>query len=233
MKKYICIIPARAGSKRIKNKNLQLLGNKPLIRHTIDVALKCKKISKILVSTNSKSVINYTSKIKNSKILIVKRPSNISKDNSSTQLAILDAIKYLEGDEKNLDLILLQPTSPFRMLNHLNKAINKFEKNSNADCLVSAIKINHKFYPEKLMTIDEKNFLIPLIGKKYKLTLNKKNLIYARNGSAIYIIKNKNIKNFIVGGKVILFEMDFLSSIDIDDPEDLKLARIVYNSNKI
>ena len=83
------------------------------------------------------------------------------------------------------------------------------------------------------MTLDEKNFLVPLIGQKYNLTLNKKNLIYARNGSAIYIIKNKNIKNFIVGGKVILFEMSFLSSIDIDDPEDLKLARIVYNSNKI
>ena len=58
-------------------------------------------------------------------------------------------------------------------------------------------------------------------------------MIYARNGSDIYIIKNKNIKNFIIGGKVILFEMDLLSSIDIDDLEDLKLARIVYNSNKI
>lgn len=233
MKKYICIIPARAGSKRIKNKNLQLLGNKPLIRYTIDVALKCKKISKVIISTNSRAIINYINKINNSKILIVKRPSSISKDDSSTHLAIIDTLKYLDKGEKNLDLIILQPTSPFRKLIHLNKAINKFEKDNNADCLVSARKINHKFYPEKLMTINEKNFLIPLIGEKYRLTLKKKNLIYARNGSAIYIIKNKNIKNFIIGGKVILFEMDFLSSIDIDDLEDLKLARIVYNSNKI
>ena len=70
MKKILAIIPARSGSKGIKNKNIKLLNQKPLIDYTIDFAKKSKYIDKIVISTNDKFIIDNYSKHQNIEILI-------------------------------------------------------------------------------------------------------------------------------------------------------------------
>ena len=62
--KYLCIIPARLGSQRLKNKNMKMIGGKPLIFWTISLAIKCKFFSKVVVSTDSDKIKKYCKKFK-------------------------------------------------------------------------------------------------------------------------------------------------------------------------
>ena len=78
----ICIIPARSGSKRIKNKNLKIFFKKPLIYWTINCALKSKLFKKVIVSTNDKNIAKYARKfgaevpfLRSKKILVTQLPS--------------------------------------------------------------------------------------------------------------------------------------------------------------
>ena len=87
-----CLIPARRGSKRIKNKNLILLNGKPLITISVESALRTKLINKTFVSTNDEKIIKKVNK----KAFIIKRPNNISKDNSTTEQAVSHFINYLK-----------------------------------------------------------------------------------------------------------------------------------------
>ena len=112
---FTAIIPLRAWSKRIPQKNIKILWNKPLFCHTLDEALK--SINKIIISTDDKKVItilnnNYNKEIYSWKIIIINRDDNISKDDTSTVDVILDVINQVKDIE---NIILLQATSPFRM----------------------------------------------------------------------------------------------------------------------
>ena len=84
----LAIIPARAGSKSIKNKNIIKIKGKPLIQYTIDEAKKSKLINEIYVSSDSTKILNLA---KSNKVKFVKRPKSISGDNSKT----IDAVKHL------------------------------------------------------------------------------------------------------------------------------------------
>ena len=79
--KYIAIIPARKGSKRLKNKNITKINKKPLFNYTLDAAIKCKKIGKIIVSTKIPTLLKKNSK----KIFYIKRPKYLCKDHCSTE----------------------------------------------------------------------------------------------------------------------------------------------------
>ena len=123
---YLAIIPARAGSKRIKNKNLIKINKVPLFNYTLRSALKTKKIKKIIITTNIKKLIKKNSK----KIFYVERPKYLCKDNSSTESAMLHALKTFNNKKDTIikNIILLQPTSPFRDHQDIINSINKFEK---------------------------------------------------------------------------------------------------------
>lgn len=126
--KIVAIIPARKGSKGIKNKNIILYKNKPLIYHSIKSALKLKKIDKVLVSTDSKKFKNIAEKYGATVIL---RPKKISRDNSLEKEFLVHAYNYLKRKEKFIvDLfILLRPTCPDRNIKDLKKALNIAIKN--------------------------------------------------------------------------------------------------------
>ena len=92
----ICIIPARKGSKGLKDKNIKKLNGKSLILHTIHTAKKCKSIKKIIVSTDDDRIIKKINKIEGVDIPF-KRPSRLSKDNSIAIDAYLHCINFLEN----------------------------------------------------------------------------------------------------------------------------------------
>ena len=106
---FLFFIPARGGSKRIKNKNLIKLNNKPLIKYTLDVCKKFKNIDTI-VSTENKKIRDYC--IKHGVTNVYSRPNNLSKDNTSMIDVILNYIEYLSKKIiKYKNIVLLQPTS--------------------------------------------------------------------------------------------------------------------------
>ncbi len=161
-KKFISIIPARSGSKSIKDKNIKLFKGKPLIFWSIKASKKCKKIYKTIVSTDSKKYANIAYNCGADVVLI--RPKKISRDNSSDLEFINHAIKYLKFDFEYI--VHLRPTTPLRNISDLNEAISKFKKSKfnslrtvheNSESAYKSFEIRKK----QLVTIFEKK-------KKYR-----------------------------------------------------------------
>ncbi len=230
--KILAVIPARGGSKSIKNKNLVNFNGKPLIYWTIQAAKKSKLISEIVVSTDSKAIQKFSEKV-GVKVDQL-RPKSLSQDNSLTIDVIQFELKKLNKKNFFPDYIVtLQPTSPLRNEYHIDKAIRMICRDKNADSLVSCIKLPHNYNPESLME-KSKNYLINSKFHKKIFRRQDKKTYFARNGAAIYITRTSKIRKYIFGGKIIGFEMDFFTSVDIDTLTDLKFAAAIkkYEFNK-
>ena len=139
-KNIIAVVLARGGSKRLKNKNLQKIGKTSLLEITINFAIKLKFINDIVLSTDSKKMLDIC---KRKKILTPGlRPSKLSKDKTSSEDVIFYLLKWYEKKYKKVDgILLLQPTTPYRDLTVFNMSINKFRMNMNK-VYVSVSKLN-------------------------------------------------------------------------------------------
>jgi len=142
-KKPFAIIPARVGSQRIKLKNIRLFNNKPLIYWTIKSAVECKIFSKIYVSTDSVIIKNELNKFKKfkDKINFLDRPKKLSGSKTKTSTLIKYLIKKNSLEKKFFNFILLQPTSPLRKKEHINKMWNIYKKYSLNDFFSVSEKI--------------------------------------------------------------------------------------------
>ena len=220
----LAVIPARGGSKGIPKKNLIELLGKPLIVYTIEAAKLSKSISKIVLTTDDPEIAAVG---KEFNIDIIKRPSELSTDLSSSHSAIFHAFKSVLSTSYKPDAILtLQPTSPLRTKFHIDDAINIFKKDNNADSLVSCIKVPHIFNPESIMELSNDGYLNSYLQGSQILRRQEKNIYYARNGAAIYLTNAKSIDKFIFGGKIIPYFMNEIDSIDIDSLGDLSKAEL-------
>jgi CMP-N,N'-diacetyllegionaminic acid synthase len=221
--KSIGIIPARGGSKGIPHKNVVDLAGKPLIAYTIEEALK-SSLNKVVVSTDCDRICEVATRYG---VEVVKRPQNLSKDDTPTQPVIQHT---LLACNEEFDLIAtLQPTSPLRKAKHIDEAMNLIKKYEDADSLVSVVKVPHNMVPNSLMI--KKQDFVENVVEQPKLVLRRQNKLsfYARNGAAIYLTKARSIKNYIFGGKILGYEMNLIESIDIDDRSDLQMAEILLN----
>lgn len=223
--KFLAIIPARSGSKGIKDKNITNFFHKPLIYWTIQSAKKCKLIDKVIVSTDSKKIKDIS--IKYGAEVPFLRPKRYSGDEAKTLDAINYTVKKLEKDKNYFAdyIITLQPTSPLRKKKNIEEAINMILNDKKADSLVSCVNVPHMFLPESLMKLHGK-YLRNYSNKNKRTRRQDKKKLIARNGAAIYITKNKNINKYILGGKILPYFMDYKNSIDIDTKEDLEIARL-------
>ncbi len=226
MTKILCLIPARSGSKRIKNKNIKHLCGKPLIAWSIEQAMKSKykKNMRIVVSTNDenykKIALQYGAEVP------FLRPKNISLDFSTDYQFITHAIYWLKKNENyNPDIIVhLRPTQPCRTTNLIDDCISYFLNNINDyDSLRTVIPFYYS--PYKMYKISE-NLLIPLFKdvNGIKEPFNKPSQIlpqcYINNGY-VDIIKTSIIKNKTISGtKIYPYVMKKTDSIDIDNMDD-------------
>ncbi|MBC85497.1 MAG: hypothetical protein CL454_11655 [Acidimicrobiaceae bacterium] len=207
-----CIIPARKGSKRIKNKNLIKINGEYLINRTVKHALNSKLIDKIYVSTNDQKLIKILPK----KVNIINRPEKYSKDNSKTEDAISHFINQLILKKKKFPklIVLLQCTSPLREKNDIDKSIILL-KNKKYDSVFSGCKNKNLFWIKKTK-------LVPLnyLPKK-RLREQKMQEQFMENGS-IYVFKTKGyLKNKCrLFGKIGIYLMSKKNSFQLDDYED-------------
>ena len=227
----LCLIPARSGSKSIKNKNIKNLGGKPLIYWTIKQAKKSKCFSKIIVSTDSSKIKKIS--IKYGAEVPFLRPKKISSDKSSTIDAVKHAIDFFYQKEKieyNL-IFILQPTSPLRSANDIKNSLRKIKNNYNATSLVSVSEVEDN-HPARMYYL-RKGFLKSHMLSEKKNGTPRQSLkkMYLRNGS-IYILKNKNLKSNFLGNAPLAFIMPKSRSINIDDKFDFKIANLLIKKNE-
>lgn len=217
--KILAIIPARGGSRGILRKNIRLLAGKPLVAYTIEAALHSRLINRVVVSTEDEEIAEIAKKYGAE---IIERPEELARDESPTIDAIKHVIETLrEKDNYNPDIIvLLQPTTPLRIVEDINNAVELF-LNNDCESVVSVCETN----PYLSLTIKNK-YIEPIFGWDYfyKRRQDLPNS-YSLNG-AIYItaIENLNKYNSFLNNKTVAYVMLYERSIDIDEEIDFKLA---------
>ena len=221
---YLFLIPARGGSKRIKNKNLIKINNKPLIDYTLNICKKFKNIETV-ISTDNTAIRNHC--IKKGFLNIHERPKKHSKDHSSMIDVLLDYLSYLSKNkiEKYKYIILLQPTSPLRTYLDIKKSLNFFKKRK-LNSLASVSKMRE--HPYECVEIKNKkwNYLAEP-KKKISISQNYKFNFFFIDGSVYINSINfiKKYKSMIVKGKTKFLKNNNDYAIDIDYPEDLVFAK--------
>lgn len=225
--KSIGVIPAREGSKSIKNKNLIDVSGKPLIAWTIESALK-SKLDKVVVSTDSKLIADI-SKDYGAEVPFP-RPKKLSQDTSHTYEAIYHMVNNI--DDKFDTVVTLQPTSPLRTHKHINEALSEYYK-SKSNSLISITKA--EFPPFWLLEIKDERVELAFDFFEDPFNLERQEFpeLYKPNG-AIYITDYSYLmdySNLIDYDDCSYYIMDEISSIDIDTKLDYKLA-LEYMENK-
>lgn len=231
--KIMGLIPARAGSKRVKNKNIRNLGGIPLIGYKIRAVLESMYINKIIISTDSKE-IRAVAESFGIRVPFL-RPSEISGDNSTELEFHQHALKWLSENENYVpDLIVnLYPTSPFVSSKTIDLAIKKIIDNPDCDSLRSVVKCSE--HPYKMWIEKDEKYLEPFIKSKddntHTLSYHLLPKAYIQN-ACIYITKPETINRYksTIGKKVLSFIMDEIESFDINTELDFKLAEIIVSS---
>lgn len=219
-KKVLAIIPARGGSKGIKDKNIYPLCGKPLIAYSIDAAKQSKYIDEILVSTDSEKIANVAKEYGASVPFL--RPAELASDTSKSIDAIIHAIDTLKTKGSIFDiLILLQPTSPLRSVVDIDGALEEFSKKSYKS-LVSISEVNDN--PILIRTINENGNLQKLLNTDSTIRRQDMKKYYRVNGSIyINLIKEVDI-NTSFNDNIIPFVVPQERAIDIDEMKDLAAA---------
>jgi CMP-N-acetylneuraminic acid synthetase len=222
-KKILAIIPARGGSKGIPRKNIKLLSGKPLMTYTIEVALKSKYLDRVIVSTDDKEIAKISKKYGAE---VIKRPKILAIDRAKTIDVIFHLLSVLKKEKYDPDVIvLLQPTSPLRIVKDIDNAIELFLKNK-CESIISICESGHSpYWSFKIKS----GYLTPILGRKYfKQRRQGLSKSYIPNG-AIYISTPKNLfkyKSFYTN-KILPYIMPLERSIDIDNETDFKLAELI------
>lgn len=228
----LAVIPARGGSKGIPRKNTLTIAGKPLIVWTIEAALKAKNITRVIVSTDDWEIAEIAKKCKAEVPFL--RPEELAQDKTPTKDVLCHLMKTLKETENWVPdaVVTLQPTSPLRDFSHIEEAVSIFAADPIADSLVSCVEVPHIFHPESIMRLDTRGYLLPYLKNAQPIRRQDKEIVWARNGAAIYITRQKRLNDFIFGGNLIAYPMHPNVSVDIDNMEDFYEAE-KYLNNKI
>ena len=228
-KNILCTICAREDSKGLKSKNLISLLGKPLIHHTIDQAKRIKAFTKIVISSNSKKIIDISKKKVDH---CINRPEKLSNDYSSKIEAIKHALLISEKKFKVIfdTVIDLDVTSPLRSKADINKALDIFFKKKPGN-LVSGNQARKNPYFNQVTY--KKNYL-GLVCKSKRRIVRRQDApkIYDLNAS-IYIWNRMNLLSSkkLITKNTIFFQMPYSRSIDIDDEFDFMMVKYILKNN--
>ena len=180
--KILALIPARGGSKGIKNKNIIDLAGRPLISYSIITSLKSKYIDDTVVSTDSMEIADVAKKC-GAEVPFM-RPEKLASDEAKTIDVALHAVDVLEAQGRRYDaLILLQPTQPLRAVEDVDKAIELFFKC--VECgLVSVSQVAD--HPLLIRMVDSNGHLISILNESSTCRRQDMKCYYKVNG-CIYI----------------------------------------------
>jgi CMP-N,N'-diacetyllegionaminic acid synthase len=229
--KFLAIIPARGGSKRLPRKNLLQLGGKPLIAWTIEAALRCPYIDEVMVTTDDSEIAEVSKKY-GAKIPFL-RPDELASDNATSFDAVKHAVDFYRAElGKEFDfIIMLQPTSPLRTSFNISEAIKQCAEKQ-ASAIISVCEVDHS--PLWMNTLPSDQSMSYFIREDVK---NKRSQDLPKNyrlNGAIYICEVSrmlNEKTFFISQDIYAYIMSKETSIDIDDLFDFNLASYLISIN--
>lgn len=222
--KNIAIIPARSGSKGVKDKNIRCLNGKPLMAYTIEAAIECEEFDEVMVSTDSdiyaEIAVNYGAKV----------PFLRSKENSKDSASSWDTVnevldKYGERGDHFDTFCLLQPTSPLRTSEDIREAYKIYRDKADF-AVVSVCEAEHS--PLWCGHLPPDNSMDGFIKRESTVQRQSGEKFYRLNG-AIYIVDIGRFitDKYLYGKGSYAYVMPQSRSIDIDTEIDFRLAEIM------
>ena len=218
--KVTALVPMKENSTRVPDKNIRDLNGKPVCHWIIETLSKSKYIDEIIINTDSEKIVNLVSNF--DKVKVINRPKHLLGDEISIQPLIAHDIEFA----KNELILQTHSTNPLLKYITIDDAIEKFIKNSKQyDALFSVTPFQQRFYYKDATPINH----------------NPKNLIQTQllepiyhENSCIYIFSrenNRKIKNRL-GKNPMMYEMEHLESVDIDEMHDFLWAEFLMSKMK-
>lgn len=224
----LAIIPARGGSKRIKNKNIKNFFNKPIISYAIQEAIKSKIFDEVIVSTDSDKIAKISKKY-GAKIFF-KRPKKLSGDMVSDKLVIKHAINWVIKNKGNVKYVcVIYPTAALIKSNDLKISFKNLKQNR-WSFIFSAKKYT---YPILRSFSQNKDKSLKMLSKKNYKKRSQELRNYFHDAGQFYWGKTKAwLSNEIIFGKnSTIHLLDYLKSHDVDNPSDWKILQDLYFIN--
>jgi CMP-N,N'-diacetyllegionaminic acid synthase len=222
------VIPARGGSKGLPNKNLALLGGRPLLAYTADAAKASRKLTRTIVSTDDERISACARSL--GLDVPFMRPASLAADDAPMLPVLQHAVSSMETSGFKADIVvLLQPTSPLRLGEHIDAAVDWLQR-VRGDSVVSVVEVPHQFNPTSVMRLDE-GLLRPFLDGPTATRRQDKPRLYARNGPAVLAVHARVLAaGSLYGDESWPLLMSPEDSLDIDMPWDLRLAELVLAS---
>lgn len=228
MMKNLAIIPARSGSKGLKDKNIKELCGKPLIAYTIESAIKSKQFNVVHLSTDSEKYADIAKKYGADVPFL--RKIELSGDESVIWDTVEDVLSEYKKIGKEFDsIMLLQPTSPLREENDIIKCFQMLENKENAEAIVSVCEMEHS--PLLCNKLDSSYSMKNFLKKEVVMCPRQRLPKYYRVNGAIYLLKTEVLKKYatLYDSEIYAYIMEQERSIDIDSEMDFKIAEKVIN----
>lgn len=227
--KSLFVIPARGGSKGIPGKNIRHFAGKPLILHALDLARKFANDQAICITTDSTEIAEILLSSKYPVPFL--RPEELSSDYSGMYEVLLHALYHYENNGLFFDnIVLLQPTSPFRLSQHVSEALSLYS--GDLDMVVSVKSADANPY----YVLFEEN-ADGFLEKSKTGNFSRRQdcpAVWQYNG-AIYIINPDSLKksNLSSFSKIAKYVMDDLHSLDLDSELDWLFAEFINEKFQI
>lgn len=223
----LAIIPARGGSKGIPHKNIISLAGKPLLIHSVDAALKAKRVTRVVVSTDDPEIAAVAKK---GGADVVERPPEISGDSASSELALLhtlSALKDKDGYEPDL-VVFLQCTSPLTTSDDIDKTVEKLIT-AGADTALAVAPFHYFLWSE-----NAEGEAQGINHDKSKRVMRQENKSQYIEAGAVYVMDTIGFKKHQhrFFGKTVMYTMDEERCFEIDEPVDLIIAENMLLASK-
>ncbi|MFH1760571.1 MAG: acylneuraminate cytidylyltransferase family protein [bacterium] len=226
----LCAICARGGSKGVPNKNIRLLGGKPLIAYSIETGLKCKLINRLIVSTESEEIARVAEKY-GAEVPFM-RPPELARDNSPEWNVWRHIVQKMTLDsnygERDI-FVSLPPTSPFRSAEDVSSCIT-FLQNSDADIVITVRSASR--HPSFNMVVFDKDNYARIAQPPEKTITRRQDApaVYDMT-TAVYVTRPEYIirSNSIFEGRVKALILPEERALDIDTELDFSFAEFLMN----
>lgn len=233
-KRIIAFIYARGGSKGLPKKNIKILGTKPLIAYSIEIALSMPEIETVIVSTDdieiAKVALEYGAEVP------FLRPSELAQDDSSEWDAWRHSVRWFEENRGPFDIFIsLPPTSPFRQVSDVQDCINAIQLDPICDAVITVTEANRSPY-FNMVTTNERGFAEIVIKSKNNI-IRRQDVPHVYDVTTVAYATRPNYvmrEDGLFAGRVKAIHVPPERSLDIDTPYDFMIAEaIVLKRTKV
>lgn len=227
----LAVIPARSGSKLVKDKNIRPLGGRPLMAWSIKAGLACKQIDKVVVSTDSDK---YSQLAKFYGAEVIMRPEELARDETAMEPVLKHTLETVEKQgEKVETLVLLDPTSPFRLISDITQCLELLKK-PETESVVTVCEVDHNPYFVMGTIGPEAYFHYPLIKTEKPIFRRQDAPKVYRLNACVYAIKKELVlrkERFTAKTRAVI--MPIIRSTHIDSPEDFLIAEFLIKGKYV